>query len=286
MATSEVSLLRQLSANSDPYRDPLAVLDWRSLSLDHYWLPPEALSLHGLAEFDALSEAAKIRLSQYEMLGLAQASAQIERVFLELSASRLASAHESAEYAYLLHALREDAGHSLMFLKLGSASGLSLPSWRGALPRIAGPATRAVLRGPVYWSMLVIGEDIPDKLNRFVRRQVCARLSPLVRQMMTLHMVDEARHIAYARQRLETAMARRRTVSIRLHGLVIDRMFNRFVRAYFWPRAEVYEKAGLGNGAAWRRLALASSPRREFVLRLVAPVMRLLASHGIGLKLR
>ena len=286
MANSEVSLLQQLAANSDPYRDPLSVLDWRALSLEHYWLPPQALSLHGLVEFDALSEAAKIRLSQYEMLGHAQASVALERIFLELTASRLADTLQSAEYAYLLHELREDAGHSLMFLKLGAAGGLSLPDWRAALPWIARPAARTVLSAPVYWSMLVIGEDVPDKLNRFARRQGCAKLSPLIRQMMTLHMVDEARHIAYARQRLEAAMERRHQVSVRLHSLVINRLFNLFVRAYFWPRAEIYQKAGLGNGDAWRRLALGSGPRREFVLRLVAPVMRLLAGYGITLKLR
>jgi len=162
MVNSEVSLLQQLSANSDPYRDPLAALDWRSLSLEHYWLPPEALSLHGLAAFNALSEAAKIRLSQYEMLGHAQAGVALERIFLELTASRLGEARESAEYAYLLHEMREEAGHSLMFLKLGAASGLAMPDWRAALPRIARPASRALLNGPVYWGMLVIGEDIPD----------------------------------------------------------------------------------------------------------------------------
>jgi len=205
MGNSEVPLLQQLSANSDPYRDPLAALDWRSLSLNHYWLPPEALSLHGLAEFNALSEAAKIRLSQYEMLGHAQAGVALERIFLELTASRLGNARQSAECAYLLHEMREEAGHGLMFLKLGAASGLTLPDWRAALPRMARPASRVLGSGPIYWAMLVMGEDIPDKLNRFVRRQACTRLSPLIRQMMTLQMVDEARHIAYARQRLDAA---------------------------------------------------------------------------------
>jgi len=286
MGNSEVSLLRQLSANSDPYRDPLAALDWRSLSLDHYWLPPEALSLHGLAEFNALSEAAKIRLSQYEMLGHAQTGVALERIFLELTASRLGTARESAEYAYLLHEMREEAGHSLMFLKLGAASGLSLPDWRSAIPRTARPASRALGSGPIYWGMLVIGEDIPDKLNRFVRRQVCTKLSPFIRQMMTLQMVDESRHIAYARQRLDATMVQRRAFAKRLYGIVLDRLFNRFVRAYFWPRAELYENAGLGDGNAWRRLALRSAPRREFVLRVVAPVMRLLGNHGISLRLR
>lgn len=286
MGNSEVQLLQQLSANSDPYRDPLAALDWRSLSLEHYWLPPQALSLYGLSEFNALSEAAKIRLSQYEMLAHAQAAITLERIFLELTASRLAGAQQRAEYAYLLHEMREEAGHSLMFLKLGAASGLTLPDWRAGLPRIARSASRALPGGPVYWGMLVIGEDIPDKLNRFVRRQVCAKLSPFIRQMTTLHVVDETRHIAYARQRLDAALARRRGLSLRLYGMVLDRLFNQFVRAYFWPRAELYQNAGLGDGRAWRRLALGSAPRREFVLRLIAPVMRLLGNHGLSLKLR
>lgn len=286
MASTEIALLRQLSANSDPYRDPLHALDWRSLSLDHYWLPPQALSLYGLAEFDALSEAAKIRLSQYEMLAYAQAGVALERMFLELTASRLAGTVQTEEYAYLLHEMREEAGHSLMFLRLAAASGLALPEGRAALPSRAWPAARVLRNGPAHWGMLVFGEDIPDKLNRFVRRQPCARLSPFIRQMITLTMVDKARHITYARQRLEATMARRRSLSVRILSLVLDRLFNRFVRAYFWPRAELYRCAGLGDGKAWRRLVLASAPRREFVLRLVAPTMRLLGGHGIRLKLR
>ena len=286
MVNSELSLLQQLAANSDPYHDPLAALDWRSLSLDHYWLPAEALSLYGLAEFNALSEAAKIRLSQYEMLGHAQAGIALKRVLLKLTAARLANAGQNAEYGYLLHELREEAGHSLMFLKLGAASGLPLPDWRDALPRIARGASRALMHGPAYWGMLVIGEDIPDKLNRFVRRQAWPRLSPFIRQMITLHMVDEARHIAYARQRLERAMTGRRGVLMRLYNMALERLFNQFVRAYFWPRAALYQCAGLGDGKAWRRLALASTPRREFVLRLIAPTMRLLAGQGIRLELR
>lgn len=286
MAGTEISLLRQLSANSDPYRDPLNALDWRRLSLDHFWLPPQALSLHGLAEFDALSEAAKIRLSQCEMLAYAHAGVALGRMFLDLTASRLARTRQDEEYAYLLHQMREEAGHNLMFLKLAAAGGLAAAQWHPVPPAIGHAASRALPDGPAYWGMLLVVEDIPDKLNRFVRRQACARLSPFIRQMITLTMVDKARQIAYARQRLEAAMAQRRALSARLYSLLLDRLFNRFVRAYFWPRAELYRGAGLGDGKAWRRLVLSSAPRREFVLRLVAPTMRMLAGYGIRLKLR
>jgi hypothetical protein len=54
MANFEVPLLQQHSANNDPYRDPLAVLDWRGLALDRYGLPPGVMSLYGLAYFAAL----------------------------------------------------------------------------------------------------------------------------------------------------------------------------------------------------------------------------------------
>ena len=227
-----------------------------------------------------------MRLSQYEMLGHAQAGIALERIFLELTANRLRHAKESAEYAYLLHELREEAGHSLMFLKLAAVSGLAIPDWRTTLPRIARPASRLLPSGALYWAMLVIGEDIPDKFNRFVRRHAGARFSPLIRQMITLHMVDEARHIAYARQRLDACMSGRSRISARLLSAVLDQLFNQFLRAYFWPRAELYQCAGLGDGKAWRRLALRNPHRREFVLRLVAPTMRLLAGHGIDVKLR
>lgn len=286
MSSPDAPLLEQLSANSIPYRDPLAVLDWRSLTLDRYWLPPEAISLHGLTEFEALSDAARMRLSQYEFLSFAQAGIALERVFLESTARRLRHAEPNAEYAFLLHELREEAGHSLMFLRLAAASGLDAPDWRKALPRLGRPVSRLLSNDVIYWFMMVVAQDVPDKLHRFVRRQAGAETSAFVRHMITLHMVDQSRHLAYARRSLELAMRGRGRAIVRVFPLLFDVLFNRFVRAYFWPRPELYERAGLGEGRVWRRMALRNALRREFVLKLVAPTMRLVAQHGIRVRLR
>jgi P-aminobenzoate N-oxygenase AurF len=104
--------------------------------------------------------------------------------------------------------------------------------------------------------------------------------------MITLHVVAEARHLTYARRQLELAMTGRGKIAARVFPRLLDTLFNRFVRAYFWPRAELYERAGLGDGRFWRRMALRNPHRREFVLRLCAPTMRLLAGHGINVRLR
>ncbi len=279
-------MLEQLSANSVPYRDPLTVLDWRSLTLERYWLPPEAISLHGLAEFEALSEAARMRLSQYEFLAFAQAGVALERIFLQSTARRLRHAEPNAEYAFLLHELREEAGHSLMFLRLAAASGLDAPDWRRSLPRFPRSASRLPGGEALHWFLMVIAQDLPDKLHRFVRRQAGRETSAFVRHMITLHMLDQTRHTAYARRSFELAMHGRGRAFARLCPFVFDALFNRFVRAYFWPPVELYERAGLGDGRVWRRLALRNALRREFVLKLAAPTMRLLAQHGIRVRLR
>jgi hypothetical protein len=286
MQSPEAPLLEQLSANSIPYRDPLAVLDWRTLSRDHAWLPAEAISLHGLPEFDALSDTARIRLSQYELLGIAQTTVAVERIAMEATARRLRSVEPNPEYAFLLHEMREEAGHSLMFLRLASASGLELPDWRTATPLHARPLTRWLPNDMLYWFMRVVVQDVPDKFNRYVRRHAGPEVSGFVRQMIGLQMRDEARHLAYARRRLELAVQSKRGALRPVLPAMCDLVFNRFIRSFFWPRAELYERAGLGDGRAWRRAALRNKQRREFVLRLVAPTMRLLAQYGIDVRLR
>jgi hypothetical protein len=285
MSPPESSLLDQLSANSVPYRDPLAVLDWRTLELGSYWLPPEAVSLHGLPEFDALSDAARVRLSQFEFLGIAQVCVALERIALEAAARRLRNAQSGAEYAYLLHEMREEAGLSLMFLRIASASGLEVPDWRLALPRFARPVTRLVPSDTLYWFMRVVVQDVPDKLHRYVRRHAGPQFSPFVRQAISLCMVDRSRHLAFARRRLEVALQETSRAGARVLPVLCDALFNRFVRRLFWPGAELYERAGLGDGRAWRHAALRNPHRREFVLRLVAPTMRVLQQHGIGVRL-
>jgi len=286
MPSSEAPLLEQLAANSVPYRDPLSVLDWRALELGSYWLPPEAVSLHGLPEFDALSDMARMRLSQYEFLGITQLAVALERVALESAARRLRHAESGAEYAFLLHEMREEAGHSLMFLRLATASGLVMPEWKGVTPRFARPVSRLIPSDVLYWFMRVVVQDVPDKLHRYVRRHAGPELSPFIRQMIALRMIDQSRHLAYARRRLELALQNSGRAGTRVLPVLCDAMFNRFVRRLFWPRAELYARAGLGDGRAWRYAAMRNPQRREFVLRLIAPTMRVLQQHGIGVRLR
>lgn len=280
MQNADLLLLKQLSDNSGPYRDPLAAVDWARLDTESFWMPEAALSLYGLPEYGTLAPAVKQRLSQYEFINVMHAGLWLESVFLRRLSRRLAPSLPRAEYEYFLHELREEAGHSLMFLKAIEAGGPALPpdAWRA--PRIADFLARhAPAGGALFWLATVIAEDIPDKFNRHVRQSTGA-VNPAVRQICTLHVVDEARHIAAARSWLETALAGP-SLRRRLLTPLMNLLLGQFVTAFYLPPARFYELAGLTHGRWWRGIAARNPAHRQFVAQRLAPTLRMLEGYGL-----
>jgi len=282
MSSPDAALVRQLSSNSTPYRDPLAQIEWGELGPDDPWLPEPALSLHGLPEYETLSDTVKRRLSHYEFVNAMLCGLWLESLVLQQIARRLHPTLDRGHYEYFLHEMREEAGHSLMFLKAIEASGLTVPedAWRA--PRLANLLARHLpSHGALFWLAAVIGEDVPDKFNRFVR-QSPQKLNAAVRQVFSVHIIDEARHIALARGRLENLLdgcgaLRKAALACAARALLAE-----LVSVYYFPPARFYELAGLTRGAAWRRLALANPVRRAFVAQCLAPTRRMLAAHGLN----
>ncbi len=283
MQNADQSLLRQLSENSRRYRDPLAAIDWPRLDTAGFWLPEPALSLFGLPEYDMLALDVRQRLSQYEFINVMHAGLWLERVFMQRVSRRLAAGLAPASYEYFLHEMREEAGHSLMFLRAIGHSGLSVPDGAWQPPRIADLLARHAPAGSVlFWAATVIAEDVPDKFNRHVR--AAEGINPAVREICTLHCVDEARHIAAARLQLEIALQRQSAVTVHLLNPVVRLLFRQYVRVFYTPPARFYELAGLPHGERWRRLALAGTARRAFIAERLAPTLHVLESYGFRLR--
>ena len=281
MSSLDAALLRQLSTSSTPYQDPLTLIDWGSLSLRDDWLPETALSLYGLPEYEGLSVTVRRRLSQYEFVNVMLCGLWLEGLLLQRLARRLNPGLARREYEYLLHEMREETGHSLMFLRAIETSGLPLPDGAWCAPPLSRLlARRLPLTGALFWIAAVIGEHVPDQLNRFVR-QSRAHVNTAVRQILSLHIVDEARHIALAREQLESRLRgssalRRATLARVARALLHD-----LVGVCYFPPARFYELAGLTPGGVWRRRALGNPARRTLIEQCVEPTRRLLRSQGL-----
>lgn len=281
------SLLEQLSQNSVPYRDPLVQVDWKSLDRKAFWLPETALSLYGLAEYAQLSREQRRTLSHYELLNFVAAGLWLEGIFMERLARSLRRPRcSTAGHTYRLHELREEAGHSLMFLELIRRADLPLPPLQVRRFGIANLLGRfAPFESIGFLVALLLGEEIPDRMNRFVR-QHRAEICPTINDMITVHLIDEARHIAHVRNNLDSLLKLQGTWRPRLLRPVFNAALREFVHAFYFPGPRTYELAGLAPGKLWRRKALLNPHRLAFVETTLRPALRTLAQRGIQLDWR
>lgn len=279
-------LVQQLSRNSTPYDDPLAKIDWSALDCAQYWLPQEAISLAGVPAFGAFDEQVRMRLSQYEFINFIDAGIWLEGLFMTRIAA--AARHTRADLTslkYRLHELREEAGHSLMFVQVMEKSGLPLaaPAPRPRLGNLFG--RYAPMESTPFWLAILLGEDIPDRLNRYIRRHAQG-VCPAIVQVSTAHLIDEARHIAYARELLEGRIARMPTWRRQVLAWLLRPLLDEFLTLFYFPQPAIYELAGLYPGKYWARQARTCPRRRRFVRDCINPTLSMLQQRGIPLEWR
>ena len=174
---------------------------------------------------------------------------------------------------------------------------MASPSWidRSGLPRLQmqsrGLRFIAALGRHIpydclgFWLAVTIGEEIPDRLNRYLRRHG-ERINPVIRDLVTAHVVDEARHIAYARCRVQKLLDGARGPNIRSMGLLMRPILRQFVQAFYFPGAGVYRAAGLEQPETWALRARTNGHRLDFVDQCVRPVLRGFETHGLRLEWR
>jgi len=245
-------------------------------------MPPGALSLAGVPEFEALPVGMRQRLSHVEYVHLLEAGLWLESMFM----ARLASlAHRSADVAHrvrLLQEVREEAGHSLMFVELLHRSGFGVTSDHAMALRLVDRIGRLLpSNSAVFWAMVVIGEELPDRLNRRLARGVeDATLSSVVFRIAQIHTRDEAAHAAYARTQCEPAVTRaarwQRTLLAPALSIAID-LYARYV---YFPSVAIYERAGLAPAKRWRERALANPVRSAQVAEMLRPTLDFLRRNG------
>lgn len=276
------ALLDLLNDSSAPYRDPLARLNWEAVDTAAWWLPPHALSLSGVEEFESLSLLRKRKLSQWEFVHFIETTLWLDGLFIRRLGAALDTAADQQHRSRFLHEIREQAGHGLMFLELIARSGMRMERGARRYPRLMRLLVpRIANSSALFWALVVVGEELSDKLNRAVRGGAGEPVvSPLIQQMTTLHIIDQARHIAHARAACEEATRVqpqwRRTVLSPLLSRTVDA----FIRHLFFPPTDIYGAARLPGAVPWVELARHNPRRMEWVAQAVKPTFEFLRAQG------
>jgi len=281
-----MSTLEQFA--SARYEDPLAQIDWSAVDRDCWWLPPQALSLCAVAQFEALPLKTRQCVSQLEYVHLLQAGLWLESQFMARMARLANRAVDVSRRRRLLSEVREEAGHSLMFVELLERSGFGIEVDRSLGARLIDALGRLLpTDSALFWAMAVVAEELPDRLNRRLRRGVQeATLSAVVYRVADIHLRDEAQHAAYSRLQCRAASARAGRKLRALLSPFLSLAIDLYTRYVCFPPAALYERAGLTPGTTWRSRALANPLRQQHVSELLAPSLAFLRRQGWSVRSR
>ena len=267
-----------MSARTPPaYCDPLTTVAWAALDPDRPWLPDDLVSLAGDPAWDRLTPTARIALSHLEFLALIDLGLWLEAYLLRAlgRAAPVARHLGAAAYAAQLHELREEAGHSLMFLEILRRAPHTLPPV--PRPRLVTAGAR-LLPGSsgLFWGAVLIGETVAVELNRRIRESDA--IPDAIRQIADIHLRDEARHVAYARHRVAEAISQRPHP---LGAAALRLLAGRFLATCFHPPPALYQAAGLPSALA--ATARVNPIRNALAASCLAPAGRYLGRFGLRL---
>ena len=206
----------------------------------------ESLSIAGTPFADELSETELALLARHEVSSMFSAFIRFEGVLNQALARQVRNEHpDSPRIAYMLHIVEEEARHSRMFARLISELGVGgyPPSGAiGVLERVLEPA---IANSSLFfaYSMLAVEAVTDTVLEQFLRSG--AKYQALV-DVCRIHRVEEARHIAFAREALADSWrdaSRTKRFALRCAAPVVAAAI---YEALVPP--EVYRRAGIATG--------------------------------------
>ena len=177
--------------------DPFEYVDW-SLPVDDsaFHLPPEMLPLYGTAPWQAMTLAEQIAYSRHETAALCGAGVWFENVLMQVVLRHLADLPVTdPAHRYLLVEIADECRHSMMFGEFIRRAGT--PAYRPALAASSLSSPDSVAGLTVSYLLILAVEELLDSMNRATMRDT--RVHPISRSMARLHVLEEARHVSFAK---------------------------------------------------------------------------------------
>ncbi|MBF6210041.1 diiron oxygenase [Nocardia puris] len=247
---------RLLRSTAERAYDGELDIDWSAPPDPHRkWMPEHRQSLYGTALWDRLTQEQRDELGKHEAVSVLSFGIYAEAgLSLVLWRSVLESGDPSDDHTrYALAEIGEETRHSTMFSRLVNLTGVRpyvQPRWTRTALRLAG----LIPIGPSSYAGTLLIEELLDRLQREAMND--PELQPHLRQLMKIHVLEEARHITYAREEMVRAIEARGKLSNALHRMVFGVMITGVYPVLINPN--VYRSVGI---SPWRGfLAMMTSP--------------------------
>lgn len=182
--------------------DPMVDIDWDApLEPGKWFLAERRCALYGTELWDTLTEEQKLRVSREELAASVAVGVWTEHVLLHL-VSRYVYKRDVSDpgVQFALTEVADEVRHMIMFAKLIDKIGAEIyPTPAKTLRN--GLVLKTFAPVPALWAMILLTEEFFDRFQR--EQSGDETIQPVVRAVARIHVVEEARHISFARTELE-----------------------------------------------------------------------------------
>jgi hypothetical protein len=250
---------RLLRASAEHSYDPDVEIDWDApLADDLYFVPPHRSSLYGTALWASLSDEQRITLTRHEASSIAGLGIWFETILMQLLIRDYYHQDpRAASSQYALTEVADECRHSVMFGRM--IDKLDTPVYRpDGIDAALGKWIGATGTGPRMYAAILICEEILDTLQR--EAMASEQVQPLVRMVSRVHVVEEARHVRFARDELASQVRAAGRGRLAFDKVVIARAAYLCGTRLIHPA--VYRSVGI-DAAVGRRAARRNPHHRE-----------------------
>jgi hypothetical protein len=185
--------------------DPMDEVDWDApVPDDKYGLNPEWSTLYGTPLWDEMTEAQKVTLTKHEVCSVMSIGIWFEMILQQMILrDQYVQPHGNAEFQFALTEIADECRHSLMFAR--ACQKMGVPAYFPDKVSVQlGRGFKAVARGEAAYAGILVAEEILDVMQRDWMRG--ENVQPIVRTTSKIHVVEESRHMKFARQEVRDAL--------------------------------------------------------------------------------
>jgi hypothetical protein len=229
--------------------NPLVDIDWEApIPSDLYGMTPEWCSLYGTELWDRMTQEQRITLTIHEAASVAGTGIWFEMILMQMILRDI-YLHDPAtpHVQFALTEIADECRHSTMFAR--GAQHFGVPSYQpNPFIRHLARFFKATASGSLAYGGTLFAEEVLDMMQRdFMKDE---RVQPVIRKISKIHVLEEARHIRFAREetirRVKSLSRPARAYQRLVLGITAYRVIDSLVND------QVYAAAGLDIAEAKR----------------------------------
>ncbi|MEV0522342.1 diiron oxygenase [Streptomyces sp. NPDC050439] len=268
---------RLLDSAAELAYDPATEVDWETpLDRDFHGASPEWCSLYGTAYWQEMTEAQRKELTRQEAASVASTGIWFEMILQQMVLRDVYMKDPASdEVQWALTEIAEECRHSIMFAR--GARKLGAPAYRPK--RFAmelGRAFKTVAFGEAAYAAILVAEEVLDVMQRDWMRD--ERVVPFVRTINNIHVVEESRHMKFARDQTTKRLSGAGPLRRQINAFVVAIASYYIVTSMVNPK--VYENAGLDEKRALAE-AKANEHHKSMMRSSCSGLMEFLASSRL-----